>query len=530
MVAPPRPRNTFSPVQYFNDLRSDWDAAKPGRFKRRRSVPSSGAHGDYHARNDPEFLKTMEDVRDMERNDSLVGWLLTLATNLTVRKGIEVQAATGWRKFSANLQAEFDEWCQTPDLCDAAGEQTFYELQSQAHRDAKRDGDCLQLLRDDGTIQHIEAHRLRTPSASRQKNVAHGVVLNESRKRVQYWVTKEDLDPWQPIKLTNDVVRYNTRDEDGHRQVIHYYNAFRKTQTRGMSVFAPVFDLPGMKDDLQFAHLVKSQLNACITFFRELTQDYDGPDEMAPLGPTETRMRSDGRPETIENIAPGLYFKGPKGAKYSAWAPNTPNAEFFAQFKLTIQMIGLALGLPLICVMLDASETNFSGWRGALDVAKMGFEFNQQYACTHQVMPVYKWKVRGFLANNRALEIDSRNPKVKNKFGHICHCPVWPYVNPLQDASTDVLRLRNKLISPIRFHHERNEDPDQVIRETVKFQSRAIQRAMREAEAVRKKFPNETVRWQDFWDNAPPDGVNVSVNATPDAQGGQTKQGAKSDE
>lgn len=509
-------------------MRQDFTAAKASRFKRKRNVPTQGAHGDYHYRSEADFLRVMEYARDMERNDSIVGSILTQSANSVLMNGIEVQADTGPTKqhklLNKALQAEFDEWCQDPEACDAQGERTFAEQQHYAFRQMQLDGDILALLRDDGRLQHVEAHRIRTPSKT-TRNVVHGVLLDEDRKRTQYWVTKEDLDLHSPLKLVGDTVPYDTRDDLGHRQVAHLYNSHRFSQTRGVSALAPVFDLCGMAEDIQFAKLVQQQIVSCFAIFKERTDSYDGTDTAGDdqTGSRTLAGREDGTTGVMEGIAPGLYREGARGEVFKGFSPAVPNQEFFTQFRLTLQMIGVNLGLPLIVVLMDAAETNFSGWRGAMDVAKMGWRFNQLEMCSHYVSPIYRWFVRWLIATNKTIRGMAEG--IVKPWRHDTHCPVWPYVNPLQDVATGVMELRNGMKSPVQFYNERNLDPRKVVRETVTFNAEAIKRALKRAKALNAEFPEANITWRDLWPSPPPEGVNISINATADAPAAGSNNG-----
>ncbi|MBL9084200.1 MAG: phage portal protein [Planctomycetales bacterium] len=505
---------TMSIVDAHDSLRQDWDAAKQSRFRRVRNVPAAGAHADYHYRSEASFLRVMEYARDMERNDPIVGWLLALAANVTLLDGIEVQAATGNAELDKALQAEWDAWCLDPDRCDAQGERDFYAMQKHAFRQMLCDGDVIAVLTNEGTLQHFEAHRVRTPTNTSRK-VVHGVLLDDKRRRLEYWVTKEDVGLQSAIKAVSDVVAYPTRDEFGDRQVVHLYNAHRFSQTRGVSALAPVFDLIGMADDIQFAKLVQQQLVSAFGVFIERTSEFTGNDGSQQLGEQQQNTRRDGSTETIENLSPGTILRGAIGEKLSGFSPNIPNQEFFTQFEMTLRLIGLNVGLPLMCVLLDGSQTNFSGWRGAFDVAKFGWKTNQDQIITQYITPIYRWFVRSQIDRNKKISqlveqvtTDGGDPTV-----HVCHRPIWPYVQPLQDATTDVLKLANVLVSPQEHYLAQNKDPDRVMRETVTYNAAAIRAAQAAAAAINAEFPDGAqVSWRDLWMRPTAQGLSVSMS------------------
>ena len=68
----------------------------------------------------------------------------------------------------------------------------------------------------------------------------------------------------------NDTTQINARDEAGHRQVFHHYLPDRRSQTRGVTAFAPLADTADHWDDLQFANLVAAKIQSCYTILREM--------------------------------------------------------------------------------------------------------------------------------------------------------------------------------------------------------------------------------------------------------------------
>jgi hypothetical protein len=60
----------------FADIRADYDATRHSRFVRRRTgVATMGSGPDYHFRTESKYYELIEQARDMDRNDALVGIL-----------------------------------------------------------------------------------------------------------------------------------------------------------------------------------------------------------------------------------------------------------------------------------------------------------------------------------------------------------------------------------------------------------------------------------------------------------------------
>jgi hypothetical protein len=89
--------------------------------------------------------------------------------------------------------------------------------------------------------------------------------------------------------------------------VFHHYLPDRRSQTRGVTAFAPMADTADHWDDLQFANLVAAKIQSCYTILREM-------DAGAPVLPfagggdhsETTETRPDGETRTLTDIAPGF--------------------------------------------------------------------------------------------------------------------------------------------------------------------------------------------------------------------------------
>jgi hypothetical protein len=157
---------------------------------------------------------------------------------------------------------------------------------------------------------------------------------------------------------------------------------------------------------------------------------------------------------------------------------------------------------------MDGSETNFSGWRGAVDEARKGFKANQRNIIKRFHEPVYRWKVRQWLAEDPAL----RNvPSTVNVFGHHWSAPVWEYIDPVADAQGDQIRLQNGLISPRRLHQERGRDWEVVADETIADMEYAITKAKSAAQRINAQFTDAPIHWRELISLPMPTGIQMTM-------------------
>jgi len=483
----------------FGELRADYDAAKSSRYVRSRTgVSASGSGADYHVRSDSDYLRIMELARDLDRNDGVIGQAVTRLVDNVVQDGFTLDVNTSDVGVNKELKARWKDWSEDPDQCSDTGESTFTDLEKLTLRHVIIDGDVVHLPLKSGALETIEGHRVRTPSRTK-RNVVLGFLLDERRRRLQCWITKEDVDPWRSVTNVNEITPYEVRDRDGRRQVFQVYNPKRQSQTRGLTALAPVVNTAGMLDDIQFAQLVKQQISTCWTVLHERALGYDGLNGVGALGSVSTEPLADGTTRTLNGIAPGMEIFGNPGEKLTGYSPQVPNQEFFPHVTLILSILAVNLGMPVQMLLLDPTKTNFSGWRGAIDQARIGFSEMQRWERTRFHRPVYLWKARAWafedVALGRALEKDSRD-----YFSHEWHPPTWRYIEPLKDAEADALRLEKGLSSPRRIHAERGVDWDDLFVEMVDDRVNAIRYAREQAAIVNAGVEDgdERVSWREL--------------------------------
>ncbi len=219
---------------------------------------------------------------------------------------------------------------------------------------------------------------------------------------------------------------------------------------------------------------------------------------------------------------------GTKKVQAKKETPAVPNNEFFSHVKLILTLIGNNIGLPLVMVMMDASETNFSGYRAAVEDARKGFRRNQRWMAEQFHQNVYAWKLRQWLAEDATLR--SWESKLGNKFfAHRWNSPTWQYIEPLKDAQADLLRVRNALISPRRMHAENGCEWDDIAEEIVADNVKAIGLARTAAKQLNSQFPDEDpVHWREVISLPTPDGMVIKLQGTEgDAPAPQNQGGGK---
>ncbi|MEM1224603.1 MAG: phage portal protein [Planctomycetota bacterium] len=495
----------------MDKVRADWNMSRESRFVRRRAgLPSMGASADWHYRNEFAYYADIEKSRDMDRNDSIVGQTVDRAVANIVQDGFVLDCKTGNKSLNRDLKARFLHWASDPEACDIAGEMTFHDFETQSCRGMMIDGDCVNLAIHGGSLQHLEAHLIR--DNSNKPNTFLGVTKNQDGRRLHYWVQTEPVDPSHQNGSRGESRPVMVRNDFGHRILFHVYRPRRASQTRGVTAFAPIFELTGMFEDIQFAKLVQQQVVSCFAVFRKRNYIPDIPGQPPKgYGAASKEKTADGT-RAIENITPGMEIVGDYGEELEGFSPNVPNAEYFSHVRLMMQMIGVNLGLPLCLVLMDGSETNFSGWRGAIDEARKGFRANQRMLVERFHKPLYRWKVSQWLAEDPALRNAAKKSRV-DIYAHKWNVPKWAYINPVEDAQGDTLVLQGGLNSRRRLHGERDgAEWEELSSEIIEDNALAIEGAMKKAKAINSKNQGGTpVHWRELINLPMPTGVQMTM-------------------
>ena len=521
-------RNQKSNVtELMAGARADYDAAKKTRFKRDRAgmMVSTGSAADYHYRTESAYFGIIEQARDLFRNHALIGQAVRRLVANILSGGVTLDVRTGDKALDDDLSGRWADWSQDADQCDIQGEQDFHGLEKLTLQQVIVDGDLLTLPTIGGELQQIENHRLRTPHRTK-RNIVHGVQLNDSdkpRRREAYWIAHEDVEIYYPIPKASEMTRYPAR-VDGVRQVFHHYMPDRSTQTRGVSAFAAPMETAGMGDDLFFAQLVKAQMAACAVLIREYETGTDPPAINSGGQDTRTEDRPNGETRQLAGYGPAMEMFGFPGETLKWQSPNVPNQEFFQHATLILSIIAVNLELPVQVLMLDASNTNFSGWRGAIDQARQRWLEIQRWLIQSLHTPVYRWKVRQWAGADpvmrRMLEEQEKTRRRRggvDVFGHVWHPAGWPYIQPVEDATGDLIQLRNNLTAARRLTARRGIDYGVHLQESHEDQELRINSAHDAAKRVNGRNKSDEgwvdVTWRDIDQSPMPEGININVGS-----------------
>ncbi|HEV7301592.1 MAG TPA: phage portal protein [Tepidisphaeraceae bacterium] len=494
------PRTSPNAIASFGAMKAEYQGMVENRFRRRRpGVNSIGTHADTHYANEAAFIKMREYGRAADRDDTIVGMLYDRAADNQTQTGYTPKPNTGDPEVDAMLYVDkWLPWATDKDMCDASGTQTFPEMEWSVARADMADGDVLALPIDDGSLQLIEAHRLRTPANSK-RNIVHGVELDDRRRRLRYYFAPEDVSPQQRFAKVGDARIVPAYDADGNPQVFHVYRPSRFSQTRGVLWLKGVLDLLTQIEDTTFATSVKQQIAACAVWSwdRDPAATY-GADNV--VGEREQQQIDAFTRAINEGVSPGQMYQPPPGTKLNIHSPNLPGDNFIPHQRMLMSLVGVQVGVPLFMMLLDPSEGSFSSLRVAWDQAILGF-VKQQYRRIGQFYtPLWRWKIRQWIAE------DPRVARAAAKLGdrifsHQWNPPGWKYLQPMQEAAAFALQVQTWQTSLTRRHAENGDDFKEVAREIVADNEFGITLAIEAAERLKTKFKDaaKDVHWTQLY-------------------------------
>lgn len=512
----------------FREARADWLThvdnryrfAKRDRFTRRSLSGSDGSGEDHAVDGESEYFYMVERARELDRDDQIAGVVVNRFCNAILQTGFLLKPQTSSQEVNQYLAMRWSDWVDSPAECDEQGERTFDQLSWHALRDVVVAGDILAAMTDRGTLQLLENHRLRTPrglTGQQQQMTIFGVELSGARKRQAYWITDDDIPIDQPLFVSN-ARRVPAVSDTGYRNILHLYHPKRITQTRGITKFCTVGNTCAMLDDVQFAKLVQQQMVSSNAYFRKRPLGFELDDDTIEADSFEVDPYTTGRMIAMKKVHAGMIYTGYPGEELEVLSANVPNPTYLDHAKQLMQLITINFDVPIIMLLLDATETNFSGYRGAMEQAKVSYRMFQRWWAGDFHDPTYNWKLRQWtdprpgapLADPFLLDAVAAGVDV---FSHNWVYPSWVSTEPLKDTQERLLRYSNNFCSLSRLYAEQDLDFDVEMPRLIDDRARVLEAAIERAIAINQRFPDNPIpiNWMHLATHATPTGVSVSI-------------------
>ena len=407
--------------------------------------------------------------RSLYQDDSNVQTAIDELVSLVVDTGIHLQSQVKMKRggglnlrLNEEIERKFNRWANNPSWCDAAGRQTFWEMQATVLHSMLVDGGVLVRLVskrfDDSPVpfalELIEVDqlddRLNFARANNGNEIRMGVEVNEWKRPEYYWLLEDHPGDFYGARTQG----FQSKPVPAW-QVLHLVNrqGWRPGQTRGVpAIHAGILKARNLLG-LEESEIVKARVQSAISVFIESEFPDIEPEFIDESGQWGKELY----PGMIEYLQPGQ-----KIAPFDASSPNDKLVDFAQHFQRSIAGI---LGLSAHQVHKDLSSANYSSLReGKLNEWRR-VKLLRDRLNTDLNSPVFRhWldaaAMSGFVTMPRDYEF--------NKADYVCDW--WcgssmPWVDPLKDLKSTELEISLGVNTRTRFLAEKGIDYEDILRE-----------------------------------------------------------------
>ena len=380
-------------------------------------------------------LKTIrERARYLEQNNPYASTTVRALTNYIVGKGIKPH--TDDKETESILKS----WADTLD-CDADECLNLYGIQALALRHLIVDGEVfIQKVIDRKSkvplkLKVLEADYL---ADSPSKNVVRGIEYDKHGKRVAYYFYESHPQSEVGFKQASKIKRVPAS------QIIHLFFKKRASQSRGVSLLAPIMIRLKTFDEFEDAELVR-QRNAAsyVGFYRSLDgADFLGGDE--------------GEGKQTE-ISPGSIFSAPSGETLEFNQP--PQVSSYAPYsESTKHTLAIGAGIPYFLLSGDFSKANFSNAR----MSMLTFYRHVDQFTEHVMIPLLCRKIENWLAEALYLK-GYKIPRLE------WVAPKKEFTDPIKEIEAYKMAVEEGFIPHSQVIREMGDDPEDTYQEIYKL-------------------------------------------------------------
>lgn len=452
---------------------SAFDAASVGRRTANWNASSAGINSILQG-----SLGTIRSrVRDQVRN---IPWVRRASRSYVaniVGTGIRPISKAKDEAFRSQIMELWDDWVSA---CDVGGQLSFYGLQTLAVRAMRESGEVLirKLPRHDHRradlpipfqLQILEADYLDHTYTTLLDNggqIVQGVEFNAENERVAYHLFERH--PQEIMSGFHGVNRVRVPADE----IIHMYELERPGQVRGfpgmVSTVLRMMDMAEYED----AEGMRKKLAAMWVGFITSSFDEDGGSGPNPVGSDGDGYDRDGMP--MATLEPGTLQQLDPGQDITFNQPADVGGSYEPYMKMNLRAGAAGSDVLYEHTTGDYAGVTFSSIRAALNDIQRIWEQVQDNILVHQMCrPVWHDFVMWAVKSGAVEMPDDFFSKIRDYLRATWVAPGWPYVNPVDDANADSIRMRNGTESRASIVASRGRDITILDREIAEDNARA---------------------------------------------------------
>ena len=400
-------------------------------------------------------------ARWLVRNNGYAANAVESFASNVVGDGIKPSSSIADAALKERLQAL---WLAWTDDADAEGLTDFYGLQRRAAREVFLSGEVFLRIRprraEDGLTVPLQLQMLPAEMLPLDMNrtlpgaglIRQGIEFDSIGRRTAYHFLRRHPGDMTDPGLSGETVRVPASE------VIHVLDPVEAGQLRGVSRFAPAIVKLFTLDLYDDAELERKKIAAMFAMF------ITSPAPETPLEPAE---------EDLE-VAPGQVVRLDPGEDVTT--PATPDSGgTYEPFQYrTLLQIGAALGVPYGYMTGDTAKGNFSNTRIALVDFRRRISAFQHSVMVFQLCRAVWARWMDVAVLSGALDLPGYDSQ-RRQYQACAWLPTkWDWVDPMKDASAEILQIEAGLKSRTQAISERGYDAEQVDREIASERKREL--------------------------------------------------------
>ncbi|OUS07828.1 phage portal protein [Rhodobacterales bacterium 52_120_T64] len=391
-------------------------------------------------------------ARWLVRNNGYAANALEAFAGNVVGDGIKPSSSIADPALKEDLQSL---WLAWTDEADAEGLTDFYGLQRRAAREVFLAGEVFLRIRTrraaDGLSVPLQLQMLPAEMLPLEMNrelsggglIRQGIEFDRIGRRVAYHFLRRHPGDITDPGLAGETVRVPAAD------VIHVIDPVEAGQLRGVSRFSPAIVKLFTLDLYDDAELERKKTAAMFAMF------ITSPAPETPLEPTDEDLEVE--PGQIVRLDPGEDVSTPA-------IPDSGSTYEPFQYRTLLQ-ISSALGIPYGYLTNDTAKGNFSNTRISLVDFRRRISAWQHGVLVFQMCRAVWTRWMDVAVLSGALDL----PDYENQRRQYQTCTwlptKWDWVDPMKDASAEILQIEAGLKSRTQALSERGYDAEQVDRE-----------------------------------------------------------------
>lgn len=390
-------------------------------------------------------------ARWLVRNNGYAANAVESFAGNVVGDGIKPSSSVTDAALKERLQAL---WLAWTDDADAEGLTDFYGLQRRAAREVFLSGEVFVRIRprraEDGLTVPLQLQMLPSEMLPLDMNrtlpaglIRQGIEFDPIGRRIAYHFLRRHPGDMTDPGLAGETVRVPATE------VIHVLDPVEAGQLRGVSRFAAAIVKLFTLDLYDDAELERKKIAAMFAMF------ITSPAPETALEPAE---------EDLE-VEPGQVVRLDPGEDVST--PATPDSgSTYEPFQYrTLLQIGAALGVPYGYLTGDTAKGNFSNTRIALVDFRRRISAFQHSVMVFQLCRAVWSRWMDVAVLSGALHLPGYDSQ-RRQYQACAWLPTkWDWVDPMKDASAEILQIEAGLKSRTQALSERGFDAEQVDRE-----------------------------------------------------------------